>query len=229
MIHQIQQHKKELLFIFKCILIMGILCFFLYQPMMQIFENPQLLRKQLQNYGLWGQIFLTCIMILQVIFVFLPGEIVEIMAGFIYDPIHGLMLCLIGCAIGSFLIFTFVKKWGQPFIEHFISREDMKQAHFLHNPQKRNTLCFLIFLIPGTPKDLLTYLISLTEMKRSTFLFITTIARIPSIITSTIGGHALGIEDYMFSIIVFTVTGIISLIGLFIYNKLNKKTLSYHL
>ena len=210
MIHQIQQHKKELLFIFKCILIMGILCFFLYQPMMQIFENPQLLRKQLQNYGLWGQIFLTCIMILQVIFVFLPGEIV-------------------GCAIGSFLIFTFVKKWGQPFIEHFISREDMKQAHFLHNPQKRNTLCFLIFLIPGTPKDLLTYLIPLTEMKRSTFLFITTIARIPSIITSTIGGHALGIEDYMFSIIVFTVTGIISLIGLFIYNKLNKKTLSYHL
>ena len=181
MIHQIQQHKKELLFIFKCILIMGILCFFLYQPMMQIFENPQLLRKQLQNYGLWGQIFLTCIMILQVIFVFLRGEIVEIMAGFIYDPIHGLMLC------------------------------------------------FLIFLIPGTPKDLLTYLIPLTEMKRSTFLFITTIARIPSIITSTIGGHALGIEDYMFSIIVFTVTGIISLIDLFIYNKLNKKTLSYHL
>ena len=105
----------------------------------------------------------------------------------------------------------------------------MKQVHFLHNPQKRNTLCFLIFLIPGTPKDLLTYLIPLTEMKRSTFLFITTIARIPSIITSTIGGHALGIEDYMFSIIVFAVTGIISLIGLLIYNKINKKTLSYHL
>ena len=119
MIHQIQQHKKELLFIFKCILIMGILCFFLYQPMMQISENPQLLRKQLQNYGLWGQIFLTCIMILQVIFVFLPGEIVEIMAGFIYDPIHGLMLCLIGCAIGSFLIFTFVKKMGTTFYRTF--------------------------------------------------------------------------------------------------------------
>ena len=82
MIHQIQQHKKELLFIFKCIIIMGLICLCLYQPMMQLFENPQQLRQQLQNYGLWGQVFFICIMILQVIFVFLPGEIVEIMAGF---------------------------------------------------------------------------------------------------------------------------------------------------
>ena len=229
MIHQIQQHKKELLFIFKCIIIMGLICLCLYQPMMQLFENPQQLRQRLQNYGLWGQGFFICIMILQVIFVFLPGEIVEIMAGFLYGPFYGLILCLIGSAIGSFLIFIFVKKWGQPFIERFISLKKIKEVHFLNNPLKRNKLCFFIFLIPGTPKDLLTYLIPLTEMKKSTFLFITTLARIPSIITSTMGGHALGIENYMDSIIIFIVTGIISLAGLFIYNKINKKALSYHL
>lgn len=229
MIKQIKQHKKELLFIGKCFLIMGVLCLCLYQPMMKIFENPQVLRQQLQSYGIKGQFFLTAIMTLQVIFVFLPGEIVEVMAGYLYGPIYGLCLCLIGCAIGSILIFSFVKKWGQPFVERFISLEKIKQVHFLHNPEKRNILCFIVFFIPGTPKDILTYLIPLTDMKLSTFLIITTIARIPSIITSTIAGHALGIEDYMFSILVFFITGIISLIGLFIYKKINQKKLSYHL
>ena len=99
---------------------------------------------------------------------------------------------------------------------------------FLQNKNKRNILCFIVFFIPGTPKDILTYLIPLTDMKLTTFLFITTIARIPSIITSTIGGHALGIADYSFSIIVFIITGIISLIGIYIYKRLNHQSL-YHL
>lgn len=91
-------------------------------------------------------------------------------------------------------------------------------------------LCFLIFFIPGTPKDALTYFIPLTDMKLSTFLFITTIARIPSIITSTIGGHAIGVENYIFSILVFVITGIISLVGLYIYKKISqKKVMNYNL
>ena len=113
MINKIKQHKKEIQFIIKCLLIMGLICLCLYQPMMKIFENPQLLRNQLQSFGLFGQIIFVGIVILQVIFVFLPGEIVEIMAGFIYGPFVGLLLCLIGSAMGSLLIYTFVKKWGQ--------------------------------------------------------------------------------------------------------------------
>ena len=65
-------------------------------------------------------------------------------------------------------------------------------------------------------------------MKLSTFLFITTIARIPSIITSTIGGHAIGVENYIFSILVFVITGIISLVGLYVYKK-NKSKESHEL
>lgn len=229
MINKIKQHKKEIQFIIKCLLIMSLICLCLYQPMMKIFENPQLLRNQLQSFGLFGQIIFVGVVILQVIFVFLPGEIVEIMAGFIYGPFVGLLLCLIGSAMSSLLIYTFVKKWGQNFIQRFISLEQINQVHFLHNPKKRNILCFIVFFIPGTPKDILTYLIPLTDMKLSTFLFITTLARTPSIITSTIGGHALGIEDYLFSIIIFVVTGIISLIGIYIYKKINKRKLSYHL
>lgn len=225
-----KQYQKEIKNFALFLLIMAAACGLLYQPMKTLFQDPQLLRHQLQDMGILGRIVLSGIMMLQVIFVFLPGEIVEVMAGFIYGPIDGMMLCMLGSAVGSLLIYGFVKKWGRAFIDRFIGADKINQAPFLKDPQKRNILCFIIFFIPGTPKDILTYLIPLTDMKLSVFLSITSIARIPSIITSTIGGHALGVEDYTFSLIVFTITGLISLVGLYIYKKINKKKkLSYNL
>lgn len=215
--------KKELLIILLCFMIMGGICLLLYKPMMNIFENPQTLRTQLQNLGIIGQLIFVGIMALQVIFVFLPGEIIEIMAGFIYGPLGGMIACMLGSAIGSAFIYLFVKKFGVKFIDRFIGLDKVNEVEFLKNKEKRNILCFLIFFIPGTPKDLLTYFIPLTDMKLTTFLTITTFARIPSIITSTIGGHALGIENYIFSIVVFVITGIISLGGLYFYKKVIQK------
>lgn len=226
----LKKRKKEILVSIILVSFMAIACLIFYQPMMNLFKDPQSIRLQLQNFGILGYFILAMIMAFQVIFVFLPGEIIEIMAGFIYGPIGGMIACLLGSAIGSTLIYYFVKKLGKPFIDKFIGLDKMKQIHFLDDPEKRNILLFIVFFIPGTPKDILTYFVPLTDMKFSTFLFITTIARIPSIITSTIGGHAIGVENYLFSIIVFVITGLISLGGIYIYKKLNeKKTIEYHL
>lgn len=226
----LKKRKKEILVSIILVSFMAIACLIFYQPMMDLFKDPQSIRLQLQNFGILGYFILAMIMAFQVIFVFLPGEIIEIMAGFIYGPIGGMIACLLGSAIGSALIYYFVKKLGKPFIDKFIGLDKMKQIHFLDDPEKRNILLFIVFFIPGTPKDILTYFVPLTDMKFSTFLFITTIARIPSIITSTIGGHAIGVENYLFSIIVFVITGLISLGGIYIYKKLNeKKTIEYHL
>lgn len=226
----LKKRKKEILISLGLMTIMGIACLLFYQPMMDIFKDPHAIRLELQSFGILGYFILAMIMAFQVIFVFLPGEIIEIMAGFIYGPIGGLIACLIGSAIGSTIIYYFVKKLGMPFVDKFIGLDKIKQVHFLDDPQKRNILLFIVFFIPGTPKDILTYFVPLTDMKFSTFLFITTIARIPSIITSTIGGHAIGVEDYIFSVIVFVITGLISIGGIYIYKKLNeKKTIECHL
>lgn len=223
-----KEHKKDIFKFISMIGLMAIACFVLYQPMMSIFKDPQALRQQLQQLGILGQIMFIGIMVLQVIFVFLPGEIVEVMAGFLYGPIGGLILCMIGSAIGSTLIFIFVKTFGIQFIQKMVSLEKINQITFLKDKEKRNILCFIVFFIPGTPKDILTYCIPLTDMKLSTFLFITTIARIPSIITSTISGHAIGVENYMFSLFVFAITGMISLFGIYIYRHINhQKTISH--
>ena len=78
-------------------------------------------------------------------------------------------------------------------------------------------------LIPGTPKDLLTYAAGLTPLQLKEWLVLTCLARIPSVVTSTIGGHALGGAEYLTAIIVFAVTAAVSLLGLYVFNKISAR------
>ena len=94
---------------------------------------------------------------------------------------------------------------------------------YLQDEKKLNAAAFILFLIPGTPKDLFTYLAGLTKIRLLPWIVLTSIARIPSIITSTISGNALGIEKYSFAIILYAATAIVSGIGIFFYQRAQRK------
>ena len=111
------------------------------------------------------------------------------------------------------------------FVEIFFSNEKISRIKFLKQSKKRDFLVFLIFLIPGTPKDILTYFLGLTDMKYSYVIFVSIVGRFPSVITSTISGSLLGEENYLLAIIICVATLIISGIGLLIYNRLCKKNI----
>ena len=148
----LKQHQKEIKGIGLCFLIMAIACLLLYKPMMSLFHDPQLLRHQLQEFGILGYFMMSLLMALQVVFVFLPGEIIEIMSGYLYGPIGGMIACLIGSAIGSSLIYVFVKKFGLSFIQRFIDTKKIEEVSFLKNKEKRNMLCCLLYTSPS-PRD----------------------------------------------------------------------------
>lgn len=84
-------------------------------------------------------------------------------------------------------------------------------------------LFLIIFMIPGTPKDLLSYVAGLTDISFPVWLMICSLGRIPSIITSTIGGNALGTKNYWFAIAVFAVTMAVSGVGIWIYDRICKR------
>lgn len=213
----IKKNKKTIFIAIICMILMGVVCLLLYEPMMNFLKDPEALKKHLESYGIFGGFILVLVMTLQVVFVFLPGEIVEVLAGFIYGPMEGMLLCLLGAALGSAIIYVFVRKLGIKFIDKLLGKGKLEEVSFLRNNDKLDVLLFIIFFIPGTPKDIITYFIPLTDMKLSKFLIITSIARIPSVISSTIGGNALGLAQYEFTIFVFAITGIFSLIGLYFY------------
>ena len=133
------------------------------------------------------------------------------------------MLCLIGAVLGSVAVFAFVRKFGQPLVEVFFPKEKLETLRFLHSSPRRDALMWLIFTVPGTPKDLLCYFAGLTDLSWGKWLLMATVARIPSILTSTVGGDALGVQNYQFAIIIFAVTLAISGVGLLIYRGVCKR------
>ena len=94
------------------------------------------------------------------------------------------------------------------------------ELSFLKDVRRRDVLIFTLFCIPGSPKDLLTYVSGLTNISLARWLLLTTPARIPSIITSTVGGDALGVGNIPFAIAVFMVTLLISGGGILAYRRI---------
>ena len=81
---------------------------------------------------------------------------------------------------------------------------------------------FVLYFLPGTPKDILTYFAGLTDINPITFLLICTLGRIPSVLTSTLAGSSLVESNYKTSILIFVITGIAALIGYLIYYRYSK-------
>ena len=130
---------------------------------------------------------------------------------------------MLGSILGQTIVFLVTKKYGLDFVEIFISEEKLKKIKFLQDKDKIYLSVFFIFLIPGTPKDVISYAAGITSIKLIPFLAISTVARIPSVVSSTIGGSYLGTKNYKMAFIILVVTLIISLILFLIYEKHEKR------
>ena len=104
----------------------------------------------------------------------------------------------------------------------FFPQEKLKSLRFLQHSRRRDYLFAIIFMLPGTPKDLLCYFAGLTDIKFGVWLLICSVGRIPSVVTSTIGGDALGTKSYLFAVIVFVATLAISAAGVLVYQLIQK-------
>lgn len=202
------------------VLLSAAVFWFVGRPLVEFLSNPDQFRGWVDKSGFWGRIAFIGMMVLQIVVAVIPGEPLEIGAGYAFGTVEGTILCLMGAVIGSALVFLFVRKCGIKAVEVFFPREKIDSLHFLQDPKRLNFWVFLVFFIPGTPKDMLSYVVGLTKMRFTTWLFISGFARIPSVITSTIGGDALGMGAHGFAVAVFIVTVFISLTGLMVYRKL---------
>ena len=193
---------------------------FLGPKLISTARDPEQFREFLGADGIKSALIFIGIQMLQIFFAFIPGEFIEVGAGYVFGGIKGLILCLIGSFISTIIIFGLTRLLGRKFTGIMIDSRDLKKLKFLKDKKKVKLLLSLLYFIPGTPKDLITYFAGLTDVKISYFVFLTTLARIPSVVTSTVGGSALGVKSYLTAIIVFAVTMIISAIGWIIYKKI---------
>ncbi len=220
-----ERHRKALsvLALIVTVLFFLSITVFLGKPLLSLFRDPEVFRTWVEERGFWARILFVGMVVLQVIVALIPGEPLEIAAGIAFGAWEGTLLSLIGIVIGSFLVFQLVRGLGVKFVEVFFPLEKIHSLKFLQNTRRFDVLVFLLMMLPGTPKDLISYFIGLTPMKTGHWLLIVAIARIPSVVTSTVGGDALGTERYGFAIVVFVLTALLSLAGLFLYDRITKK------
>ena len=114
------------------------------------------------------------------------------------------------------------RRFGMKLVKALFPKHDIANLEIFKKPGRLKLLTFLLFLIPGTPKDVMIYALGLTPMSVLQAVGLTCVARIPSIVTSTLSGHALGEEQYIASIIIYGLTGIVSLIAILIYRRKTK-------
>lgn len=192
-------------------------------PMIRLAENPDVFRDWVDASGPWGRILFVRMVVIQVLVAFIPGEPVELAAGYAFGVLEGSLLTMAGFLIGSWIVFVLVHHFGEKLVEVFFSKENIQKISFLKNPKKVQILSFILMIIPGTPKDFLSYFAGLTPLTLRQWLTIVAIARLPSLLTSTITGAAAGKENYILSAIMLGITLFISGLGILYYRELTHR------
>lgn len=212
---------KLIIFITVILILIGFTIYLF--PIVKSLFNPEgreVFKVQIQESGVKGALMLLGLELAQILMPIIPGEPIEILAGMCYGTLGGFVFITISVLLITTFIFFMVRKFGRDFLYTMISKEKIdkiENSKLFKNPKKIEYIMLILFFIPGTPKDLLTYIAGILPINPLRFILISTLARFPSTISSTIAGSTLvegnwyiGIAMY---VIIFVIVGIIMLLA----------------
>lgn len=217
---------KVIIFIIAISLIVGIIIYL--APLIKDLTTSEgriNFKEEIDSLGIYGILVLTGLQLAQIILIILPGEPLEILAGMCYGAIGGTIFICSTVFVTTTIIFLLVRKFGKKFIYEFFNKEKIdkiENSKVFRNPKIIEYLMVLLFLIPGTPKDLLVYIGGLLPIKPLRFILISTFARIPSVISSTIVGSNVVKGNIKVIIITYAITLSMSLIIILLSNMFDK-------
>lgn len=186
----------------------------------RLIHDPDKFRDLILSYGALSVWVFILFQILQVVIAPIPGEFVQIGGGYIYGTIGGTVYSVIGILLGSLLIFFFTRLLGQTLVKVFVSDKDLEKFSTLINSPRSEIVMFLLFLIPGMPKDILVYISGLTPVKPLRFFLIFITARFPAIFFSAYIGANLETRNYLPAIITSVLACALFAVGLVKQNQL---------
>lgn len=185
-------------------------------------EGQTAFKDKINSMGFLGGLMLFGLELIQIILIVLPAEPLEVLAGMCYGTGGGTLFITFAAFVSTVLIYFLIGKLGKNFLHHIISKEKLdkiENSKILKNTRGLELAMFILFFIPGTPKDLLVYIGALLPIKPIRFILISTFARFPSIISSTIVGDNLSVGNWTISLIVYGITFVITGIGIYVSRK----------
>lgn len=199
------------------VLLMLLAAWFVGRPLVRFIKDPAKFRAWVDASGVWGKLAMVGMAAVQVVVALIPSEALELGAGYAFGAWEGAFLCLAGIVLGSVIVIALVRRFGMRVVTLFYTREQIESISFLRDKRRVKALLLLLFFIPGTPKDLVTYTVGLLPVSIPWYVLFTSIARFPSIIMSTLAGAAAGDAAYTRAIWLFIAGGIIGIGGFLFY------------
>lgn len=201
----------------------GLVVLFVYQYNLQlwiqivkfydILYNRHQLKQVILSYGPYSPLAYIFVQVLQVVIAPIPGGAVEFIGGYLFGAKAGFLYSMVGLLLGSWIAFSLGRVFEKLAVEKFVSVETRKKFDYLIG-HEGVILSFLLFLIPGFPKDALCYILGLTPMHLGIFLFISTVGRVPGTLMACLqGGKAFDYQYKTFLILL----GISTLVLLVFY------------
>lgn len=213
---------KRIFAVSFCVLLLVafLYCYIRYgKEMKEIFKDTESLQAFLARFNGYDKLVFVAIRTFQTVIKLIPAGPLEIGSGVLYGTWQGMLLCMIGTEIGSLIAILLTKVFGRKIVDLFVPVENIDSLGFLQNKKNVYFTLFIIYLIPATPKDIITYLAAITNMNMVKFLILTGIARIPSILVSTYVGKQFSDKSYNLAIIIFAISMIITFASSIMFKK----------
>jgi len=211
------------------ILIVGGLTLILYETgVIQFFLNKKRMAQYLNSLGPWSVVVFVLLQVAQVVAAPIPGEVTGFLGGYLFGKFFGVVLSTIGLTLGSYLAFVLARTFGRPLIEKFIPKSTIQRFDYLLH-HKAAFLVFLLFLIPGFPKDWLCYILGLGHLTTTEFLVIGGTGRLFGTILLTLGGSYLKHHQYIRFYILVGIGISVVIVALAYRDKLDRVFRFWHL
>lgn len=186
------------------------------------FTDGETIRAWVHAEDPFAPLAMGALVVAQIVVAVLPGEPVELAAGYLFGAWEGTLVCLAGGLVGTLIVTALVRTLGLRVVHAFFSTEQLESVAWLQDSARFELIMLVVFLIPGTPKDFLTYFAGLTRLRFPVVLAIATFGRLPSIVTSTVAAAAFGAGDYGAAIVAVLVAGALIVAGGFAYRALER-------
>jgi len=166
---------------------------------LHLYRDKYFLRDTVAAWGWMAPVVFIAIQALQVIISPIPGEVTGPVGGALFGTGWGLVYSTIGLTIGTLLCFGMGRKWGEPLVRPWLSEHHWDRLNFILEAEGA-IICFILYLIPGFPKDIISYLFGISPLPFWVFAVVSTVGRLPGTWISSYFGAHVGEQQYLYAV-----------------------------
>ncbi len=179
-----------------------------------MFSTPERIEEAIADSGIVAPLAFIGVQFVQVAIFIIPGEIPQIAGGYLFGIGRGVLFSVAGIALGSAFNFYLARIFGIPFLRYLFKEEQLEKFERITHSPRAQIAFFLLFVIPGIPKDILCYVAGLSPLRFGAFLLISTTGRLPGIIGSAGMGNAAASKEWVLALSIFAVAVVLFVLGL---------------